>query len=47
VLIVGDGVPIHINGELIGAIAVSGSRGGIYDEECADAGIAALAPQLK
>jgi uncharacterized protein GlcG (DUF336 family) len=43
ILIVGGGVPIHMNGELIGAI---GSPGSIHDEECADAGIAAIAASL-
>lgn len=46
VLIVGGGVPIHMNGELIGAIGVAGSPGSIHDEECADAGIAAIAASL-
>jgi uncharacterized protein GlcG (DUF336 family) len=40
ILIVGGGVPIHMNGQLIGAISVAGSPGSINDEECADAGIA-------
>lgn len=47
VLMVGGGVPIYMNGELIGAIGVSGSPGSIHDEECADAGIAAIAASLK
>ena len=47
VLIVGGGVPIHMNGEIIGAIGVAGSPGSIHDEECADAGIAAIAAALK
>jgi len=46
VLIVGGGVPIHTNGELIGAIGVAGSPGSVHDEECADAGIAAIAARL-
>jgi len=46
ILIVGGGVPIHMNGELIGAIGVAGSPGSIHDEECADAGIAAIAASL-
>jgi uncharacterized protein GlcG (DUF336 family) len=46
VLIVGGGVPIHMNGELIGAIGVAGSPGSVHDEECADAGIAAIAASL-
>ena len=47
VLLVGGGVPILASGELIGAIGVAGSPGSIHDEECADAGIAAIADRLK
>jgi uncharacterized protein GlcG (DUF336 family) len=47
VLIVGGGVPIHANGELIGAIGVAGAPGSVHDEECADAGIAKVAGSLK
>lgn len=47
ILIVGGGVPIHMDGELVGAIGVSGSPGSIHDEECADAGVAAIATKLK
>jgi uncharacterized protein GlcG (DUF336 family) len=36
-----------MDGELIGAIGVSASPGSIHDEECADAGIAAIAAALK
>ena len=46
VLIVGGGVPIQAKGELIGAIGVAGSPGSVHDEECADAGIAAIAASL-
>jgi uncharacterized protein GlcG (DUF336 family) len=47
VLMVGGGVPILAGGELIGAIGVAGSPGSVHDEECADAAIARIAPQLK
>jgi len=47
VLMVGGGVPIKAGDEIVGAIGVSGSPGSIHDEECADAGIAAIADQLK
>jgi uncharacterized protein GlcG (DUF336 family) len=47
ILIVGGGVPIHMDGELLGAIGVSGSPDSIHDEEYADAGIAAIAASLK
>lgn len=47
VLMVGGGVPIRAGDEIVGAIGVSGSPGSIHDEECADAGIAAIAARLK
>jgi uncharacterized protein GlcG (DUF336 family) len=47
VLIVGGGVPIHAGGELVGAIGCAGAPGSVHDEECADAGIAAIAASLK
>lgn len=46
ILIVGGGVPIQAKGELIGAIGVAGSPGSVHDEECAEAGIAAIAAEL-
>jgi uncharacterized protein GlcG (DUF336 family) len=47
VLMVGGGVPILVGGELIGAIGVAGAPGSVHDEECADAGIAHIATDLK
>ena len=47
VLLVGGGVPIHAGDDLIGAIGCAGAPGSIHDEECADAGIAAIADRLK
>ena len=47
VLLVGGGVPIHAGDELIGAIGCAGAPGSVHDEECADAGIAAIADRLK
>jgi len=47
VLMVGGGVPILVGGELIGAIGVAGAPGSVHDEECADAGIAHIAAELK
>ena len=48
VIPLGGGVPIMIGNETIGAVGVSGSAGGQPgDEECAKAGIAAIAAQLK
>jgi len=46
ILIVGGGVPIHVGDELVGAIGVAGSPGSVHDEECAAAGIAAIAASL-
>jgi len=47
VLMVGGGVPIMASGEQIGAIGVAGAPGSVHDEECADAGIAAIAAKLR
>ncbi|MEA2904599.1 MAG: hypothetical protein QOI12_1986 [Alphaproteobacteria bacterium] len=41
------GVPINVDKDTIGAIAVSGAPGGEKDEACADAGIAKIADRLK
>ena len=41
------GVPINVEKETIGAIAVSGAPGGEKDEACADAGIAKISDRLK
>ena len=46
ILIVGGGVPIYARDELVGAIGAAGSPGSVHDEECADAGIAAIAESL-
>jgi len=47
VLIVGGGVPIIAGGELIGAIGAASSPGSVHDEECVEAGIAAIAASLR
>lgn len=47
VLMVGGGVPIWADTELIGAVGVAGSPGSVHDEECADAGITQIAAKLK
>jgi uncharacterized protein GlcG (DUF336 family) len=44
---VGGGVPIKYRGEVIGAVASSGAVGGDKDELCAQAGIDAVAAELK
>lgn len=41
------GVPINVDKETIGAIAVSGAPGGDKDEACAQAGIAKISDRLK
>lgn len=42
VLILGGGVPITLNGEVIGGIGVGGAPGIRFDEVCAEAGLKAL-----
>ncbi len=41
------GVPINVDKETVGAIAVSGAPGGEKDEACAEAGIAKIHDRLK
>lgn len=41
------GLPIVVGGDMIGAVAVSGSPGGDKDEACARAGLDKVADQLK
>ena len=41
------GLPIKVGNETIGAIGVAGAAGGNGDDECAEAGIAKIADQLK
>jgi uncharacterized protein GlcG (DUF336 family) len=41
------GVPIKVNDQLIGAVAVSGAPGGDKDAACANAGLAKVADKLK
>jgi len=48
--VAGGAVPIMVSGETIGAIGVSGARGGVMgqqDELCATAGLRKIAKQLK
>ena len=40
------GLPIRAGGELIGGIGVSGAPSGKIDEQCANAGLAAIASSL-
>jgi uncharacterized protein GlcG (DUF336 family) len=44
---VGGGVPIKYRGEVIGAVGSSGAVGGDKDEVCSQAGIDAVAAELK
>lgn len=41
------GIPIKVGDEVIGGVGVSGAPGGQRDEECAQAGIAKVADQLR
>ena len=42
ILILGGGLPIELEGEVVGGIGVGGAPGGHLDEACAAAGLAAL-----
>ena len=46
VLLMEGGLPIRVNGGLIGAVGVSGAPGGDKDEACAQAGIEAVQERL-
>lgn len=46
-LLVGGGVPIKVENEIIGAVGVGGAPGGHLDEQCAMAGIDKVKDQLK
>lgn len=41
------GIPILVNGEVVGAIAVSGAPSGALDEPCARAGLAKIQDRLR
>jgi uncharacterized protein GlcG (DUF336 family) len=45
-LMIGGGVPVEAAGSMVGGIGVSGAPGGALDDECARAGIAAIADSL-
>ncbi len=47
ILILGGGLPIELEGEVVGGIGVGGAPGGRLDEACASAGLAGIgaAPQ--
>jgi uncharacterized protein GlcG (DUF336 family) len=46
-LMVGGGVPVQAAGFMVGAVGVSGAPGGQADDDCARAGIAAIADSLE
>lgn len=46
-LMTGGGVPVEAAGSTVGAIGVSGAPGGQADDDCARAGIAAIADSLE
>lgn len=45
-LMLGGGVPVESAGSMVGAVGVSGAPGGELDDECARAGIEAIADSL-
>ena len=47
ILILGGGLPIEIQGEVIGAIGVGGAPGAHLDEACALAGVQAIGGEMK
>ncbi|MFZ6047672.1 heme-binding protein [Pseudomonas sp. CR3202] len=46
-LVVAGGVPVKVGDDVIGAVGVGGAPGGNLDEQCANAGLAAVKDQLK
>lgn len=46
-LMIGGGVPVEAAGSMVGAVGVSGAPGGQADDDCARAGIAAIADTLE
>lgn len=47
ILILGGGLPIEIQGEIVGAIGVGGAPGAHLDEACALAGVQAIGGEMK
>lgn len=47
ILILGGGLPIEINGEMVGGIGVGGAPGGHLDDACAQAGLDAIGAAAK
>ena len=46
-LFIGGGVPVESAGSIVGAVGVSGAPGGDIDDQCAQAGIEAIADTLE
>ena len=46
-LMVGGGVPVQAAGSMVGGVGVSGAPGGQLDDDCARAGIEAIADSLE
>jgi len=46
-LLLGGGIPIKAGSDVVGAIGVGGAPGGAIDENCAAAGLAAIAERLR
>ena len=46
-LMIGGGVPVQAAGSMVGAVGVSGAPGGQLDDDCARAGIEAIADSLE
>lgn len=47
ILILGGGLPIQIQGEVVGGIGVGGAPGAYLDEACATAGVQAIGGEMK
>ena len=47
ILILGGGLPVEIDGEIVGGIGVGGAPGGDIDEACAQAGIDGMLEMLE
>ncbi|HJU06242.1 MAG TPA: heme-binding protein [Nitrospiraceae bacterium] len=47
ILILGGGLPIEIDGEVVGGIGVGGAPGGHLDEACAAAGLTSIGASVK
>jgi uncharacterized protein GlcG (DUF336 family) len=46
-IVVAGGLPIKVNGKVVGAVSASGAPGGEKDAACVQAGLAAIAGKLR